>query len=69
MFKGGCPNAEKLKLIKREEEEKGNHVIVLQNVFKSNDANFFNMELDSEGIFQNNTLPFQPNSLTTSIKY
>ena len=58
MFKGGCPNAEKLKLIKKEEEKKGNHAIVLQNIFKSSDVNFFNMELDREGIFQSNTLQF-----------
>ena len=36
MVKGGCRNAEKLRLIKKEEEEKGN-LIVLQKVFKSDD--------------------------------
>ena len=67
MVKGGCPNAEKLRLIKKEEEEKGNHVIVLQKDFKSDETSFFNMELGSKCIFQNNILTFQPTSLTTSI--
>ena len=62
MVKGGCPNAKKLRLIKKEEEEKGNHVIVLQKVFKLDNATFFNMESGSKYIFQNNILPFQPTS-------
>ena len=66
MVKGGCPNAEKLRVIKKEEEEKGNLVIVLQKVFRSDDTSFFNMELGSKYIFQN-ILPFQSTLLTTSI--
>ena len=63
----GCPNAEKLRLFENEEEEKGNFVIVLQKVFKSADTNLFNVEVGSKYIFQNNSLPFQPLLLTTSI--
>ena len=66
MAKGGCPNAEKLRLIKKEEEVKGNRVIFLQKIFKSDDTSFFNMELGSKYIFQN-IFPFRPTSLTTSI--
>ena len=40
MAKGGCPNAEKLRLIKKEEEVKGNRVIFLQKIFKSDDTSF-----------------------------
>ena len=32
MAKGGCPHAEKLRLIKKEEEVKGNRVIFLQKI-------------------------------------
>ena len=67
LVKGSCPNAAELILIKKEKEEKGNSVIVLQKVFKSDDTSFSNMELGSKYIFQNNILPFQPTSLTTSI--
>ena len=67
MVKGGCPNAEKLRVIKKEEEEKANLVIVLQKVFRSDDTSIFNMELGSKYIFQNNILPFQSTLLTTSI--
>ena len=66
MAKGGCPHAEKLRLIKKEEEVKGNRVIFLQKIFKSDDTSFFNMELGSKYIFQN-IFPFRPTSLTTSI--
>ena len=67
MVKGGCPDAEKLRSIKKGEEEKDNRVIVLQKIFKLDDTSFFNMELGSKYIFQNNILPFQPTSLTRSI--
>ena len=50
MVKDGWPNAEKLRLIKNEEEEKGNLVIVLQKVFKLDDTSFINMELGSKYI-------------------
>ena len=68
MVKGGCPNAEKLRLIKKEEEEKGILVIVLQKGFKSDDAKLFKIELASKYIFQNNSITFQPFPLATSIK-
>ena len=68
MVKGGCPNAEKLRLIKKEEGEKGILVIVLKKGFKSDDAILFNIELGSKYIFQNNSITFQPFPLATSIK-
>ena len=67
MVKVHRPNIEKLRLIKTEEEEKGNFVIVFQKVFKLDDKNFFNTSWGVHTSFQNNIPPFQPTSLITSI--
>ena len=68
IVKSGYLNAEKLRVIKTEEEEKGNCIIILKKVFKSDDISFFNMGLGHKYIFQNNILPFEPNSLTKVLK-